>query len=322
MIQSSLLKELQKELPKNISLIEAVATALEISYDAAHRRTSLKSKFSLEESVVLAKYYNISLDKLFDNISKDYVVIEKTKNITTEEDLKVYFEESYNSLHPLLKQKESRILYSAKDIPIFYTLAGDVLSRFKMYVWLKLVNPSFLNKHFNSFTPNLSLVTASKKLGNIYQDLNITEIWDITTINSTLKQIHYYFQASQISIETALELCKNLHQIISKVSSHVTSTENQFLLYYNELHLMNNNVLVSTPTSQSLYVPFTLLSYYKTSDKHTCKEAEQFLKRQLQGSKLLNTAGEKEQAKFFNKMYQKITALEQLINASNLLDFE
>ena len=87
-------------------------------------------------------------------------------------------------------------------------------------------------------------------------------------------------------------------------------------------HLMNNNVLVSTPDKQLLYVPFTLLSYYKTEDKHTCKEAERFLTKQLQNSKLLNTAGEKERNSFFNKLYSKIEALKQLIEATQVLDFE
>ena len=71
-----------------------------------------------------------------------------------------------------------------------------------------------------------------------------------------------------------------------------------------------------------LYVPFTLLSYYKTSDKHTCKEAAIFLEKQLQNSKLLNTSGEKEQNTFFNKLYTKIDALNQLITATQNLDFE
>jgi hypothetical protein len=152
--------------------------------------------------------------------------------------------------------------------------------------------------------------------------LTTTEIWDITTVNSTLKQIHFYFEAGQVETATALELCELLKTLIQTVSKKVTSASEKFQLYYNELHLMNNNVLVSIPNLQSLYVPFTLLSYYKTSDKQTCKEAELFLNRQLQNSKLLNTAGEKERNLFFNKIYSKINALQKLIEATQVLDFE
>ncbi len=322
MIQETLLKNIQEELPKGTSLIDAVATALDMSYDAAHRRTSLKSKFSLEESVLLAKYYNVSLDRLFETSSIESVLVEKTNHIENQLDLQHYFEASFTSLYPLLKQKDSTILYSAKDIPLFYNLNGDTLSRFKYYVWLKLLDSSLATKSFESFATSISLIESGKRLGSLYNDLNSTEIWDITSINSTLKQIHFYYQAGQVNTKTALELCDLLKTLISDILEKVINKPGAFKLYYNELHLMNNNVLVSTPNHQLLYVPFTLLSYYKTQDVHTCKEAEGFLKKQLQSSKLLNTAGEKERHTFFNKLYAKIEALRQLIEATQLLDFE
>ena len=40
MFQQELLNNVQQELPENTSLIEAVVQALDISYDAAHRRVS------------------------------------------------------------------------------------------------------------------------------------------------------------------------------------------------------------------------------------------------------------------------------------------
>ncbi|RKE98349.1 helix-turn-helix domain-containing protein [Ichthyenterobacterium magnum] len=322
MYQTALLNYLKQELPQNTSTIDAVATALDISYDAAHRRVSSKSKFSIEETIVLAKYYNLSLDRLFEVTSTEFVTIEKTKHIETETELKIYFEDSYNSLLPLLKQSDSSICYSAKDIPLFYNLNGDTLSHFKYYVWLKLLNPELANKSFENFSPNTALIEAGKKLGNLYYNLNTVEIWDITSINSTLKQINFYYQAGQIKTKTALHLCLLLKQLIQNISKKLITKDIEFKLYYNELHLMNNNVLVSTPETQLLYVPFTLLSYYKTSDKHTCKEAEVFLNKQLQNSKLLNTAGEKERNTFFNKIYAKIDALYNLIEATQVLDFE
>lgn len=322
MFQNRLLEKLKTNLPIGTSLNEAVAIALDISYDAAHRRTSSKSKFSLEESVILSKYYNLSLDRLFENTKDHIIAVEKTKPIHNEIELQYYFDNSYQSLQPLLNQEESRILYSAKDIPLFYTLESDLLSRFKMYVWLKLLDTTMASKGFDSFSLKISTFQSASRLGSLYENLNITEVWDITTINSTLKQIHFYNQAGHISITTALKLCKELKQLVSRISEKVNPNNKGYLFYYNELLLMNNNVLVSTPDQQSLFVPFTILSYYQTSDKITCKEAEAFLTKQLQSSKLLNTAGEKEKLSFFNKLFAKINALYQLIEATQVLDFE
>jgi len=322
MFQSKFLKSIQSQLPDNTSLIDAIATALDISYDAAHRRTSLKSKLSIDDCIILAKHYHIALDSLFETTEKSYISVEKTKHIHNEDELEDYFKNSYESLLPLLKQKQSSILYSAKDIPLFYTIGDDILSRFKIYVWLKLLDNSFNNKTFEQFAPGVGLLKSAKALRSLYQDLNTTEIWDITTINSTLKQIHFYNQAGQISNKIALELCDALKALMKTISERIDTNTSQYKLYYNELLLMNNNVLVSTPNQQSLYVPFSILSYYLTSDRITCNQAEIYLNQQLQHSKLLNTSGEKEKRTFFNKINTKIDALKQLIEASQVLDFE
>lgn len=322
MFQQHLLNELKSELPSGTSLNEAIATALDISYDAAHRRTSGKSKFSLRESVILAKYYNLSLDRLYENTKDDIIAVEKTKPIHNEEELKAYFDNSYQSLQPLLNQNDSRILYSAKDIPLFYTLESNLLSRFKMFVWLKLLDSKMASKGFENFSLKVETLQSAKALGSLYQNLNTTEIWDVTTVNSTLKQIHFYNQAGHTSNLTALQLCKDLKLLVLNISKKVKPDNDHYLFYYNELLLMNNNVLVSTTNQQSLFVPFTILSYYQTSDKATCKEAEGFLNKQLLSSKLLNTAGEKEKLTFFNRIYSKIDALYQLIEATQVLDFE
>ena len=322
MFQEQLLHHLQNSLAKNESLIDAVAIALEISYDAAHRRVSLKSKFSLSESILLAKYYNLSLDRLFETTDANFITVEKTKNISSEEELTIYLEESYESLIQMLNRKDCSIIYSAKDIPLFYTISGNVLSNFKMYVWLKLLDPKFKNKNFEDFTPSISLSNAGKQLGNLYNNINTVEIWDITTINSTLKQIHYYFKAGQIITETALEICVELKQLILNLADKLNNKEAQFSVYYNELHLMNNHVMVSTPNSQIMYIPFTLLSYYKTTDKLTCNQASIFMDKLLTESKLLNTVGEKERNIFINRMIKKIDALHQIIKATDILDFE
>ena len=67
---------------------------------------SLKSKFSIEETIILAQYFNISLDRLYGISAPEFVTIEKTKHIETEEQLLLYFEDSnYQSLLPITKTK-------------------------------------------------------------------------------------------------------------------------------------------------------------------------------------------------------------------------
>lgn len=321
MEQALFLTEIKNVLPPNTSLIDAVAGALDISYDAAHRRTNLKSKLSLQESIQLAKHFNLSLDKLFTSTKNNWVSVEKTAPIRNEKELTAYFENSYANLIPLLGKKGCKLIYSAKDIPIFYDLKSDTMMRFKLYVWLKLLDLDFHSMSYTDFTPSLDIQEIAKRLGALYGDLPITEIWDLTTINGTLKQIYFYFKAGHLTEKDALMVTASLKETITTISQRVIK-DKTYMFYYNELLLMNNNIYAQVEDQQSLYIPFTLLSYYRTSDRITCDHAKTYLDKQLQHSKLLNTAGEKERNSFFNKIHKKIQALEHLINASETLDFE
>ncbi|MEL6812085.1 MAG: hypothetical protein AAFP76_12195 [Bacteroidota bacterium] len=322
MFQQALLDRIRKRLPSNTSLIDGIANALDISYDAAHRRTSLKSKFSLAESMQLARRFNISLDGLLEVSSQDTVAVQKTTPIHCESDLQAYFERSYKSLSWVASQTDSSLLYSAKDIPLFYLLKGDLLTRFKIYVWLKLLDPTMAHKRFSQLHPKLATMASAKQLGGIYEQLEVKEIWDVTTVNSTLKQIHFYLEAGMLATEVAIELCHAVQELIHELAMKVGRKDSGLSMYYNELLLMNNQVLVQTPRQQSLYVPFSMLSYYLTNDEITCKQAETYFMKQLEHSKLLDQAGEKERNSFFNKILAKVDALKQLISAKQLLDFE
>lgn len=321
MEQALFIKEIQNVLPDNTSLNETVARILDISYDAAHRRSSLKSKFSLSESITLAKHFKLSLDKLFVTKESHWVSVEKTKPIHNEAELYEYFENSYNSLHPLLGKEGCKLIYSAKDIPVFYDLQNDTMRRFKIYVWLKLLDTDFHDISYTHFTPSLDVQNIAKRLGDLYRNLPITEIWDLTTINGTLKQIFFYFQAGHLTEKDALAITISLKETIDTIADRIVTDPN-YLFYHNELLIMNNNIYAQVEDQQSLYIPFTLLSYYRTSDRNTCSHAKNYLDKQLQHSKLLNTAGEKERNAFFNKIYKKILALEYLIGASETLDFQ
>ncbi|MCK8522200.1 hypothetical protein M0D21_11505 [Aquimarina sp. D1M17] len=322
MNQKAFLELIKSQLPPKSSLIDEVATVLDISYDASHRRVTYKSKLSLEESVILAKHYSVSIDQLFSNEVEHIVAVKKTAPVKDIKSLLAYYQNSYKSLLPLINNPKVKMIYSAKDLPIFYTSNDNLLSKFKMYVWLKIMDTSLADTKFSNFNPPLALLEAAKNLGQLYNGINAIEIWDLTTINSTLKQIHFYYEAKILAKEDALEICDDLVALMHSISQKITSQNNTFKLYYNELLLMNNRVLVITPTSKSLYVPFTILSYYRTNDINTCNQAEGFLNIQMEGSKLLSKADVKERNIFFNKMLKKIESLQTLITNPKLLEFE
>ncbi len=310
--QEVLLKAIRKQIPKSASLNDTIAVVLNISYDAAHRRISGKSKFSIDETITLATHFAISLDSLF--LKEEKIIVQKTIEIKTLNDMLQYFKKSAEQLDLLPKNSNTTLFYSAKDIPLFYFMDGTILSKFKAFVWLNLLNPNSKRETFENFVIDESFLEHMQKLKRIYENVNVCEVWNDTTINSSLQQILYFYEAGLLNFKSANALCKDLKRIINLIQEKCNQPQSNFSLYYNETILLNNNMLIENDEKFSLYVPYTLLGYFITDNESACKNVHQFFQQQIINSVPLNQSGIKEQNLFFNRAIRKIDYYSDRLN--------
>lgn len=314
--QKLLLKEIRKQL--STSLNDEIAVILNISYDAAHRRVSGKSKFSIDETLQLANHFNISLDKLF--LKSDKVIVEKTIEIASLKDLLSYFKKSAEQIENLTKSEKSTLYYSAKDIPLFYFMDGTIISKFKAYVWLTLLNSDQINVSFENFVIDESFMEHTQKLKKIYENAIVKEVWNDTTINSSLQQILYFYESGLLSFKSATALYLDLKRILNLIKDKSNNVNSNFSIYYNELILLNNNMLIENKNRLTMFIPYTLLGYFITDNKESCSNVHRFFNQQIMNSKSLNQSGIKDQNLFFNRANRKIDYyVEQLNNQVDLL---
>lgn len=332
-MQEKFIQYLKEKAQDNTSFVEEIAGVLNVGYDAAYRRINLKTSLSLEETIKLAKHYKISLNKLFEVGSQTTILADLSPPIHNKEGLEMWLIQSHNSVFPLTKLKSSSIIYSAKDIPLFHTLKDSFLSRYKIYVWLKDVDSDMLKNKitFDDFIKTIpdSLLENAFKLGEVYKDINTSEIWNNTTINSTLQQVLYYYEAGSLSKELALLICNDIEDVIHQVEKQaihqsIIGSKNKSIynLYVNDIHNMSNTIMVKTPYQKVFFTPFTILSYFKIEHQATCDLMNDFFEKQMSISKLLVNAGEKDRALFFNRMHKKINRLREHIMDNDSFDFE
>lgn len=300
--QEILLKEIRQILGNETSINEAISNVLQISYDAAHRRISMKSKFSIEETVTLCKEYGISMDNLFQQ--NDSLIVEKTKSIKTQADFKMYFEKSKEFLSNF-NPVETTLYYSAKDIPMNYIVAGTLFSKFKFFIWFNLLTNKKAT-HFEDFVFDTSVLNETSVLKQFFENCKRVEIWNDTTINSSLQQIYYFFESGLLQYASAKLLLQDVTEIISNLEQKCQINTPDFQLYHNELLILNNSVLFSSTAKSKFFLPYNALGYYVVSDKNACIEEKEYIANQLSNSKSLNQSGKKDQKIFFNKMRQKI----------------
>ena len=306
MYQELLLKEIRSKIGEK-SLNDEIANVLNISYDAAHRRTSMKSKFSLAESLLLAKFYHISLDKFLK--SDDNLMVQKTKAVSKTEDLYSFFENTLDILSSFQFSENSVIYYSAKDIPFFYTLSDTPLSRFKIYVWMNLLNSKQVFIPFRDFKPE-PFSSKTKVLREIYEQQNVIELWNDMTIASILLQISFYSEIGLLWKEDAVLILEELENLIHYIENK-TENESRFQIYQNELVHLSNDIFINNGEQSTLVIPCNMFGYLLLNDSKTCKETLNYFEHQIKNCKSLNTAGNRDRKLFFNRMYQQIENLKE-----------
>lgn len=332
-MQDQFIKFLKAKSQKNTSFADEIASVLDIGYDAAYRRINSNTSLTFEEGIKLAKHYKISLNKLFEVGNQNTIVAELSPRLIDLNGLEAWMIQSFNNLFPLTRLKNALIIYSAKDLPIFHTLKDSYLSRYKMYVWLKDVNVN-MNKNQISFDEFIETIPESLlqnvfKLGELYKNINISEIWNNTTINGSLQQVMYHYEAGLLSKESALHICndiEDLFKLLEKQVIHQSITGSKgkavYNLYLNEVHTMSNTIMIITPQQKAFFTPFTILSYFKIDHQPTCDIMYGFLENFMNNSKLLVNTGEKDRTLFFNRMHRKINRLREQINTNDPFSFD
>jgi hypothetical protein len=329
-MQETFIKYLKSKSKDNTSFVEEIASVLDIGYDAAYRRINLKTSLSLEESVILARHYKISLNKLFEVGKQNSIVIELSPIINNEQGLEDWLTTSFHNLFPLTKLKKAEIIYAAKDIPVFHSLKDTFLTRFKMFVWLKDVDLSLARSkvNFEDFISSIpaSLMESAYKLGNVYKDINIIEIWSENTLSGSFQQVLYYMESGLLSKDHALKICDDIEDVLNHAEKQTiqqsligSKNKSTYHLYKSDLHPLNNTIMVKTPFQKIFFSPYTVLNYFKVEHQSTCDHIYEFLQKQMTNSKLLVNTGERDRALFFKKFHNKLRILRERIEIDEKL---
>ena len=292
--------KLKEKIPKNISITDEVASILGINYDAAYRRLTGKVVFSINEAVHLSKKLDISLNELFEIGESNSYLIRETQPIKNLNDFYGYFESLHKELAPLANNDDASILFGARELPMFYLFHDPLLIRFKVFIWFSILNITPLNKriNFKNFIISDRMIKMSQKVGEIYNNINVTEMWSFGSINNILQQLFYLYNMRQINAADAKNICDNLKLELKEIErstlNGTNSLKRKFKLYSNELIMMNNSMILKYKNKLHFGYPYALLRFFIIDNQKACKAQEH--------------------AAFFNKKYDKIKQVLAVIN--------
>ncbi len=320
-LQHQLFQAIKGKLPAEASLPDEVAKLLGISTDSAYRRMRGEKIISIEELYSICIHYRLSLDQLM-NINTGSISFQgnyvNSKNFKFEE----YMTNMMHIMGYMNSFKNKEIYYICKDLPIFHHYHFREIAAFKWFFWLKTYFqfPEFEKKKFKFSDYPDELFAIDQKVLSIYNQLPSVEIWNIESMNIIFRQVEYYRDGNIFeSDEDAYKLYEKVEQMWGHLEKQaalgykysIGDPEQKaiadYKMYFNEVLLGDNNILAILDGVKMSYISHTTINFMITRDVAFNENMYNHIQNLMKKSTLISTVSEKERAKFFRIIRDRIT---------------
>ena len=327
-VQQRFFQHLKDILPGHLSLVDEVAELINISNDSAYRRIRGEKPISFEELQKLCSHYKVSLDQ-FLHLQSDAIIFSGRINPLSE----TVFEDYLKSLlqqFQLINSFEKKHLYVLmKDIPPFVHFQIPELAKFKFYFWMKSIlhDERLRQVKFALDDPRYDeIIPLSKKVIESYNTIPVTEIWNIESINSSLRQIDFYRQSGMYKNKADIKiLYEKLEELITHIERQAEIGSKFFIgskpnsnvvaynMFVNELILGDNTYLAEIGNMRITFLNHSVLYFVGTRDEQFNDAMIKNLDNLTKKSTQLSNIGEKERVRFFNRLRDKIYHMQSLL---------
>jgi plasmid maintenance system antidote protein VapI len=327
-LQTAFLKQIKKQLPPNLALVDAIAEQLNLSNDSAYRRIRGEKHLTFDEIQILSAHFKISLDSFLHLQNNSLIFWGKNIN-RSEFDFENYLSGIVRQLEYFASADEKQMFYLNKDIPIFHHFMFPELAAFKCYFWSRydLDYPKFNKGQFliEDFIDIFN--KTGKRISDLYLQIPSVEIWNLDCINTTIRQIDYYRETrifkSQRDIETVYSCLEKLIDHIElqaeygyKFSLGKPESEEKikYSIYINEFILGDNTIAVEMGEEKMVFLNHNVINYIMTNNKDFINYTFETLKILLKKSMLISEISEKERQLFFNNLRERIHENRKAVN--------
>ncbi|HEX6429488.1 MAG TPA: hypothetical protein VF008_17470 [Niastella sp.] len=322
-VQILFFQHLKSSLPAHMSMVDNVADLLQISTDSAYRRIRGEKPISFDELKRLCTHYKVSLDQ-FVHIQTEAIIFNGRTANPCSFNFEQYLFSVLQNVEYMNSFPKKEMLYLNKDIPIFYHFNFPELAAFKSFFWMRSIlnYPEFANKQFKvAEQMNDSVQKTGRKLAEAYSLLPSQEIWNIESINSTIRQIEYY---KDTRVFTSRDDIVILYECLERTMDHIQRQAEAgckfspdgnrinrhvpYKMYVNEFILGDNTILALLGDSKVAYINHSVINFMLTKDPSFCEYTYQHFQNIIKKSTLISEVGEKERSRFFNIIKEKINA--------------
>ena len=327
-VQQLFFQHIKAGLPGHIAMVDDVAEVLSISNDSAYRRIRGEKQMSFEEIQKLCSHYKVSLDHFLHLQTDTFIFSGKLKN-NSDNPFEEYLENVHQNFQFFNSFEKKHMYILMKDIPPFIHFQVPELAKFKFFFWMKslLQYDTMKGVKFSFDDPRYNnLEGISKKIIDLYNRLPMTEIWNIESINSTLRQINFYYESGSFkNKEDAKLLYAKTEELVNhlekqaelgvkfNIGEEPKSNAAQYRLFLNELILGDNTYMAELGDMRLTFLNHSVLYFVATKDERFNNAMFVNLQNLIKKSTMISTIGDKERTRFFNQLRDRIQQQQGLL---------
>lgn len=322
-IQVRFFQYIKSLVPPHIAMVDEIADLLSISTDSAYRRIRGEKPITIDEAALLAAHYKLSMDQFLHLQTDSFIFSGKLAN-ASDHVFEQWMEAALKQLQFMNSYSNKHMIYLAKDIPLFAQFLVPEVTAFKSFLWRKSIlhYSELKGVKFSLDKIEEKYVELGKKMAEVYNQIPATDIWNIESINSTIRQIEYYRDAGVFEKESDVT---RLYDSVLRLIDHLEKQAElgvkfavggtpkpdaaAFHMYNNELILGDNTVLVELDDKKITYLTHSAINFIYTTDERFNEHMYNALQNIIKKSSHLSEVGEKERVRFFNKIRSKITSV-------------
>lgn len=316
-IQLDFIEKIRLRIPEHESIVQQFANVLEISSNSAYRRIRGDTSLTLEEIIKLCNHYKVSFD--FGKNTNDVGLVTFHYRTISDHEGRMfdYLKDLNRHLIQISQVKNKLIIYAAEDVPVFHHFKFPKLTAFKIFYWKKsLLDEKLLSDELFDFEKvDKELIDIARENYALYAAIPTIEIWTEATLDSTVKQLEYYYDTgivtaiqARLICEEILEMLSNIEQMAVKAQKSQLEEEN-FKMYYSDVMIGTNAVLAHLDGSTTAFLSFDGFNNLTTTDAELCREVNSWMEILIKKSSLISGINEKQRLMIFKKIKNKADKL-------------
>lgn len=317
-VQKRLFALIRQRFASDEAMYQALGALLHKQKDYIRRKFKGESPLSLDDAIVLANTYGISLDGLGE-VKKDTVTAHFI-SLVDDPTYQAYF--SYlvylcDVFEGMAKTGGYKIRFALDDLPLFSFADLHALTCFKLYARAQaygLVGVGY-QRFVDGFDTD-RLQTLMERLGKAYQAIPSHEIWMDETFDSMMKLIRYHCHLGSFAgSEVPMALCDDMLRVLSELKTvaeaRTKADYSSFSLYLSPIDVGATTLLAEGPKGLQVTQKLHMINSLTTHDLGFTREMGKWIDALQQKSHPLSDAGELERTSFFDRMERKLLAFRE-----------